>query len=282
MTEGAAAGRDESAPEQPPQLLAGLARRDVTEALLRPLGAAVVLLTGYFVLPINKESNVNYLGLMVGAILLAAFCVWEVRRFARSTRPVATAMEMLVALASFYIVVFATTYFLFSDYAHGSFNERLTKIDALYFCLTVFTTTGFGDIAPDSEAARVAVSIQMASTLVLLGLGLRFLNVLITVRRRDVDPLAAKRNRVSIWRISFRLKVQNAALPGQGLHHFQLGRQPLLSIATGHGFSPLPLGAVGFAFGLDVLTLAFRLAHDHHDNGSHNDRDGQRQPDRPC
>ncbi|MCH5641031.1 potassium channel family protein [Gordonia sp. ABSL49_1] len=163
-----------------------MARRDVTEALLRPLGAAVVLLTGYFVLPINKDSDVNYLGLLVGAILLSAFCVWEVRRFARSTRPVATAMEMLVALASFYIVVFATTYFLFSDYSHGSFNEKLTKIDALYFCLTVFTTTGFGDIAPDSEPARIAVSIQMASTLILLGLGIRCLNVLITFRQRDV------------------------------------------------------------------------------------------------
>ena len=158
--------------------------RGLTVALLRPLGAAVLLLAGYFLLPINKESDVNYLGLLIGAALLIWFCVWEVRRFSRSDRPVATAMEMLVALASFYIVAFATTYFLFSEYDTGSFNEPLTRIDALYFCLTVFTTTGFGDIAPDSQGARVAVSIQMASTLVLLGLGLRFLNLLINARRQ--------------------------------------------------------------------------------------------------
>jgi hypothetical protein len=163
----------------------GLVRgRDLTVALLRPIGAAVILLAGYFLLPINKDSDVNTIGLLVGALLLISFCVWEVRRFSHSDRPVATAMEMLVALAGFYIVAFATAYFLFSEYDTGSFNESLTRVDALYFCLTVFTTTGFGDIAPDSQGARVAVSIQMASTLVLLGLGLRFLNLLINARRQ--------------------------------------------------------------------------------------------------
>ena len=175
--------RDEGPPGTAASL--GLVRgRELTVALLRPIGAAVVLLAGYFLLPIDKESDLNYLGLVVGAALLIAFCVWEVRKFAGSDRPVATAMEMLVALAGFYIVAFATTYFLFSEYDPGSFNESLTRVDALYFCLTVFTTTGFGDIAPDSQGSRVAVSIQMASTLLLLGLGVRFLNLLVNQRRQ--------------------------------------------------------------------------------------------------
>ncbi len=158
--------------------------RELTVALLRPIGAAVVLLAGYFLLPINKTSDLNVLGMLLGATLLVSFCVWEVRKFTRSVHPIATAMEMLVALATFYVVAFATTYYLFSEYDPGSFNEYLTRVDALYFCLTVFTTTGFGDIAADSQGARIAVSIQMASTLVLLGLGLRFLNLLINQRRQ--------------------------------------------------------------------------------------------------
>ncbi|MDY6808798.1 MAG: two pore domain potassium channel family protein, partial [Actinomycetota bacterium] len=44
------------------------------------------------------------------------------------------------------------------------------------------TTTGFGDISAVSQGARVAVSIQMVSTLALLGLGIRFLNVLVNAR----------------------------------------------------------------------------------------------------
>ena len=171
-------------PGSPPDAFVLAKGRDLTVALLRPVGAAVVLLVGYFLLPINRDSDLNVLGMIVGATLLVSFCVWEVRKFTRSNHPVATAMEMLVALASFYVVAFATTYYLFSEYDSGSFNEYLTRVDALYFCLTVFTTTGFGDIAADSQGARIAVSIQMASTLVLLGLGLRFLNLLINLRRQ--------------------------------------------------------------------------------------------------
>lgn len=48
----------------------------------------------------------------------------------------------------------------------------------------MFTTTGFGDIAADSQGARIAVSIQMGSTLILLGLGIRFLNLLVNARVR--------------------------------------------------------------------------------------------------
>nr|WP_232017188.1 potassium channel family protein [Gordonia insulae] len=162
----------------------GVGRRQVTLAIVRPIIAATILLTGYFLLPIAKESSANLIGLTIGAALLIAFCGWEIRHFVHSEFPVATAIEMLVAIAALYIVAFATTYYLFSEYGHGSFNEHLTRIDALYFCLTVFTTTGFGDIAADSQSARVAVSIQMASTLVLLGLGLRFLNLLVNARVR--------------------------------------------------------------------------------------------------
>ncbi|EGD53814.1 potassium channel family protein [Gordonia neofelifaecis] len=151
-------------------------------ALLRPIGAMAVLLVGYFLLPIGRDSNWKVVGMTLGVGLLVGFCVWEVRHFLRSTRPVATAIEMLAAVMCFYIVAFSATYFLFSEYVAGAFNEHLSRVDALYFCLTVFTTTGFGDIAAVSEPARVAVSIQMASTLILLGLGIRFLNVLVQER----------------------------------------------------------------------------------------------------
>ncbi|MEE3850008.1 ion channel [Gordonia sp. LSe1-13] len=151
-------------------------------AIIRPILATVILLFGYFLLPIDRASSVNFVGLTIGAVLLIAFCAWEIRHFIRSPYPVATAIEMLVAIAALYIVGFATVYFLFSEYDHGSMSDHLTRVDALYFCLTVFTTTGFGDITAESQGARVAVSIQMVSTLVLLGLGIRFLNVLVSER----------------------------------------------------------------------------------------------------
>ncbi len=158
----------------------------LVRALLRPLGAACVLLIGYFLLPINRESNLNVIGCLIGSALLIAFCVWEVRGFLHAKYPLAAAIEMLAALVTLYLITFSTIYFIFSDYHLGSFNEQLTRMDALYFCLTVFTTTGFGDIDAVSQSARIAVSFQMISNLVLLGLGARLFGMLVTARVRAV------------------------------------------------------------------------------------------------
>ena len=155
----------------------------LASALLRPALAGLVLLVGYFLLPINQDNDAKFIGLVVGALLLTAFCGWEIRHFIRSPYPVATAVEMIAALATFYIVAFATTYFLLSEYGTDSFNLRLTRVDALYFSLTVFTTTGFGDIAAASQPARIFVSIQMASSFALIGLGIRLVTLLVSSKR---------------------------------------------------------------------------------------------------
>jgi hypothetical protein len=57
----------------------------------------------------------------------------------------------------------------------ASFNESLTRTDALYFTVTVFTTVGFGDIVATSASARVVVIVQMLAGLLLLGAGIRVL-----------------------------------------------------------------------------------------------------------
>ena len=161
--------------------------RWVAAAILRPLFAAAVLLIGYFLLPINHESHWNVVGLIIGGLMLAGFCGWEIWQFRHTEHPVLVSLELFTALVGFYVVSFSTVYFLFSDYDRGSFTESLTRVDALYFCLTVFTTTGFGDIAAASQPARIAVSVQMASSLVLLGLGVRFLTLLVSQRVKDVS-----------------------------------------------------------------------------------------------
>lgn len=163
----------------------------IRAALLRPLAATLILLTGYFLLPLESGGSWHLVGFVVGASLLITLCIWEIRHFLRSTHPVVTAVEMLAAVVCFYIVVFSATYFLLSEYGDATFNERLTRVDALYFCLTVFTTTGFGDIVATSQFARIAVAVQMASTLVLVGLGLRFVKLVVQHRLSGVAPSAS-------------------------------------------------------------------------------------------
>jgi len=57
----------------------------------------------------------------------------------------------------------------------ASFTQPLTRTDALYFTVTVFSTVGFGDITAKSEAARVVLIVQMLADLAVLGAGVRVL-----------------------------------------------------------------------------------------------------------
>ena len=59
--------------------------------------------------------------------------------------------------------------------AAANFTQPLTRTDALYFTVTVFTTVGFGDITARSETARIVLIVQMLGDLALLGAGARIL-----------------------------------------------------------------------------------------------------------
>jgi voltage-gated potassium channel len=71
----------------------------------------------------------------------------------------------------------------------ANFSQPLTRTDALYFTVTVFSTVGFGDIVPRSEVTRIVLIVQMLGDVALLGAGARIL--LGAVRRgqqRRTDP----------------------------------------------------------------------------------------------
>lgn len=70
---------------------------------------------------------------------------------------------------------FSYIYWSLSGSARGAFSVPLNKTDAAYFTLTTFTTTGFGDIAARSEAARLVVTVQMALGFVAVAVGLAVL-----------------------------------------------------------------------------------------------------------
>jgi hypothetical protein len=69
-----------------------------------------------------------------------------------------------------FVVVFASSHFLLDENAPGSYSEGLSRLDALYFSVTVFATVGFGDIVPVSSTARALTTVQMVGDLVILGL----------------------------------------------------------------------------------------------------------------
>ena len=151
-------------------------RRLVVRAVLRSVLAAAVLVVLYYVLPLDRRwDSGTAIRLLIGLLVFAGVMVWQVRAIAGARYPGLRAAEALGLILPLFLVLFASTYFVMERASAASFTEPLTRTDALYFTVTVFSTVGFGDITAKSEAARVVLIVQMLADLAFLGAGIRVL-----------------------------------------------------------------------------------------------------------
>jgi voltage-gated potassium channel len=151
-------------------------RRLILLAGLRSALIAAMLVVLYYVLPLDRPwDSDTAIRLLIGLLIFAGVMVWQARAIAGARYPGVRAAEALGFIIPFFLVLFSSTYFLMERAAAASFTQPLTRTDALYFTVTVFSTVGFGDIAAKSETARVVLIVQMLADLVLLGAGLRVL-----------------------------------------------------------------------------------------------------------
>lgn len=161
-------------------------RRVVAWGLLRALIAAVVLVTLYFVIPLAWiDALPPALGILVASLILVGVSVWQVLAIIRSEEPGLRAIEALAVIAPLYLLVFAAMYYLMGHNDPANFTQPLTRLDSLYFTVTVFATVGFGDITAAGQTARVIVTIQMILNLILLGAGVRLLTMAVKHGRAE-------------------------------------------------------------------------------------------------
>ncbi|MCX5214995.1 potassium channel family protein [Kitasatospora sp. NBC_00240] len=160
-------------------------RRLLLRALLRPLLTTVGLVTAYYLIPMDKPYGAaTVLGLVLGLLAVSALLVWQTRSVSRSPYPRLRAVEALAAVFPSLILLFATSYFLLERSQSGSFTESLSRTDAVYFTVTVFSTVGFGDIAPRTGVARTTVVFQMLADVLLIGV---IAHVMLEAVRRGLD-----------------------------------------------------------------------------------------------
>ena len=151
-------------------------RRLISRAVLRGLLTTAVLVVLYYQLPLDRPWNVDTaVRLLVGLLVFAGVTVWQVRAIAGARYPGLRAAEALGLIVPLYLLLFASTYFVMGRASAANFTEPLTRTDALYFTVTVFSTVGFGDITAKSEAARIVLIVQMLADLAVLGAGIRIL-----------------------------------------------------------------------------------------------------------
>lgn len=164
-----------------------VSRRSVYRTLARSVGVLAVFTAAYFVLPFDRLDDVPALLLLiVGLAVVIGLCVWQVRQVLRVDRPVLQAAEALAMVFGAYLIGFATIYYLLDLADSENFSEPLTKLDALYFCVTIFATVGFGDIVATTQITRGFVLAQMIGNLVLIGLALRLFTASVRVRQRQL------------------------------------------------------------------------------------------------
>lgn len=97
--------------------------------------------------------------------------------FARGRFPTGDETEALTGpLGPYFVVVAGTTAAVFvlsyaaahramSLLSPDSYSEHVSVSDAVYFSLSTFTTTGYGDIAPRSGDARLLTASQMLGSM---------------------------------------------------------------------------------------------------------------------
>ena len=130
------------------QLPSAQRRRLVFRAVLRGVLTAAALVVLYYVLPLDQPWNGDTaVRILIGLLVFAGIAVWQVRSIIGSRYPRIRAFEALGLILPFYLLVFASTYFVMQRASAANFTQPLTRTDALYFAVTVFSTVGFGDIS---------------------------------------------------------------------------------------------------------------------------------------
>jgi len=179
----------DSAGPQPDVLPEGRApARKIVQALLRALASAAVLVTAYYLLPLDHSARWAAITMLViGLALLIVLIAFQVRSIIGSRYPVLRAVEALAISVPLFLLLFASTYVVLATISASSFSQPMTRTNALYFTVTVFATVGFGDITAKTETARLLVTGQMIIDLIILGLGARVIFGAVT-RGRQRQP----------------------------------------------------------------------------------------------
>jgi Ion channel len=168
-------------------------RRDVAASVLRTCAVTGVLLAVFALAPLELTvQGLPGLWLLASVLVPAVVLVLQILAVSRSPYPRLRAFEGVAMSLPLLIFLFASTYYLMSRSYPASFNQVLTRTDAVYFTVTVLSTVGFGDVVGTSQSARIAVTVQMLADLVLVGVVARVLLGTIQRRRAALGRQAAE------------------------------------------------------------------------------------------
>ncbi|MGD9531270.1 potassium channel family protein [Pseudonocardia sp.] len=148
----------------------GPVRRQVVAVMARSLLSTVLMVVVYYRTPLEHRIDAWIVTwFLAGLVALALALAWQVQSILRSRTPKLQAASTIAVGLPFLLLLYSSVYTVMSVDDPANFSEPLGHTDALYFTMTVFSTIGFGDITPVTEAARVIVMTQMVIGLLAVG-----------------------------------------------------------------------------------------------------------------
>ena len=166
-----------------------LRRRKRIEIAVQIAGLAMLALLVYFVIPLDGEHAELIAGalVIVATFALLPLAVHRARRVVTADQPVLVAAQSLAITLTLLIVAFSSIYFVLGSEHEDQINGIRTKIDALYFTITILSTVGFGDVTATGQGARALVATHMIVNLVFLAVAIRLLSSALE-KRKDNAP----------------------------------------------------------------------------------------------
>ena len=165
--------------------MTGAGRRTLFAAALRSVVTTALLLLVYYRAPLQGHLDDGVLvWLLAGLAALAVALTWQVRQITVSDTPKLRAAETVAIGLPVLLLLYAATYAVLSVHTPAVFTQSLDRTGALYYTMTVFTTVGFGDIAPTTALTRILTMSQMVVGLVVVGVVARLLLGAVEVAER--------------------------------------------------------------------------------------------------
>jgi voltage-gated potassium channel len=135
----------------------------------------VLPIAAYFVLPLDKEFGRLLAALLVifAAGALIPISIRQAQMVLRSQDPLFDAMRCIVSALVLLVIAFSSAYFVLATSYDNQIEGVETKLDAIYFTVTILATVGFGDITATGQAGRGIVTGQMVVNFAVLAVALR-------------------------------------------------------------------------------------------------------------
>jgi voltage-gated potassium channel len=157
--------------------------RDAGTVRIGLLAAEVlVLVVAYFLMPLEGSLAFRLAAYALGLALVVLVVVRQMRRHLAS-RGKDVRIDSLALAIVLSVLLFALAYYTVSTTQSGEFSGLSTRVDALYYSLTVATTTGFGDVSAQSQLARAMVSAQLVFNMLIVATAVPLLTRTMRERR---------------------------------------------------------------------------------------------------